>query len=108
MGRHSEDVIIEQGKQDIDALSQLLGDQPYFFGDRPSSIDACVFGFLGVSIYVEGDNPLYQYAASRENLVSYCERMRERYFPETFRALAPAIPAEAIQATQGVTAGVTY
>ena len=88
MGRHSEDVIIAQGKADLDALSQLLGDKPYFLGDQPSSIDACVFGFLGVSLYVAGDNPLYRYGASLDNLMRYCERMRARYFPETLEKLA--------------------
>jgi glutathione S-transferase len=90
MGRHSEDVIIEQGKSDLDALAELLGDQPYLLGDRPASIDACVFGFLGVSLYVAGDNPLYQYGASLENLMRYCERMRARYFPETLSAFEAA------------------
>ena len=83
MGRHAEDVIIAQGKSDLDTLAVLLGDQPYVLGDRPSSIDACVFGFLGVSLYVAGDNPLYQYGASLKNLMGYCERMRANYFPET-------------------------
>lgn len=92
MGRHSEEVIIAQGKSDLDALSVLLGDQPYFLGDEPSSIDACVFGFLGVSLYVAGDNPLYRYVATIENLVRYCERMRARYFPETLSTLAPLFP----------------
>ena len=88
MGRHSDDVIIAQGKSDLDALAELLGDQPYLLGDRPASLDACVFGFLGVSLYVAGDNPLYQYGASLENLMHYCERMRARYFPETLSTLA--------------------
>jgi glutathione S-transferase len=100
MGRHSEDVIVAQGASDLDALAELLGDQPYFLGDRPSSIDACVFGFLGVSLYVAGDNPLYRYGASRENLMRYCERMRARYFPETLDALAPLFPADAATATR--------
>jgi len=93
MGRHSEDVIIAQGKADLDALSQLLGDKPYLLGDQPSSFDACAFGFLGVSLYVEGDNPLYAHGASLENLMRYCERMRARYFPETLETLAPLFPA---------------
>jgi glutathione S-transferase len=88
MGRHAEDVIIDQGKSDLDALAELLGDQPYLLGDHPASIDACVFGFLGVSLYVAGDNPLYQYGASLGNLMRYCERMRARYFPETLSTLA--------------------
>ncbi len=94
MGRHSEDIIIAQGKADLDALSALLGDQPYFLGDQPSSIDACVFGFLGVSVYVTGDNPLYRHGASLDNLMRYCERMRLRYFPETVSGLAPMFEPE--------------
>jgi glutathione S-transferase len=94
MGRHPEEVIIAQGKADLDALSELLGEGPHFFGDQPSSIDACVFGFLGVSLYVEGNNPLYRYGASIDNLMRYCERMRARYFPETLTTLAPMFPAD--------------
>lgn len=93
MGRHTEDVILAQGKADLDAVADLLGDGPYFFGDTPSSIDACVFGFLGVSVYVEGHNPLFRHGASKDNLMRYCERMRARYFPETLAAL-PALFAE--------------
>jgi glutathione S-transferase len=92
MGRHSEEVIIGQAKSDLDALSVLLADKAYFFGDAPSSIDACVFGFLGVSLYVDGDNPLYRYSASIENLMQYCERMRHRYFPETLARPVPISP----------------
>lgn len=83
LGRHEEGEIIAQGKADLDALSRLLGDSRYVLGDRPSSIDATVFGFLGVSVYVNGDNPLFAHAASLDNLKRYCERMRAEYFPET-------------------------
>jgi len=86
LGRHDEREILAQGKADLDALSQLLGDGAFFFGERPSSIDACVFGFLGVTIYVNGDNPLFRHAASLANLKRYCERMRAEYFPETVAA----------------------
>ncbi len=87
MGRHSEDVIVAQGKADLDALAELLGDKTYFLGAQPASVDACVFGFLGVTVYVAGDNPLYRHAASLENLMRYCERMRATYFPETLSRL---------------------
>lgn len=83
LGRHDEGEIIAQGKADLDALSRMLGDKEFFFGDRPSAIDACIFGFLGVTIYVNGDNPLFTHAASLSNLKRYCERMRAAYFPET-------------------------
>jgi len=94
MGRHDEAVIIAQGQADLDALAQLLGDQPYLLGDTPSSLDACAFGFLGVTVYVNGTNPLFRHAASHHNLMGYCERMRARYFPETLEQL-PLLRAHA-------------
>lgn len=90
LGRHEESEIIAQGKADLDALSHLLGDGPYFLGEQPSSIDACLFGFLGVTVYVNGDNPLFTHAASLDNLKRYCERMRAAYFPVTLSAAAQA------------------
>jgi glutathione S-transferase len=94
MGRHPQEVIIAQGKADLDALAALLGDKPYFLGENPSSIDACIFGFLGVSVYVNGDNPLFQHGASHDNLIRYCERMRLRYFPESLSLRAPLFPED--------------
>lgn len=108
MGRHSEEVIIAQGKADLDALSELLGNKPYFLGDRPSSIDACIFGFLGVSLYVAGDNPLYRYGASLENLLRYCERMRARYFPETLSTLDPLFASDPATGTDHRPAEVAH
>ena len=83
LGRHDEKDIIPMGQADLDAASIFLEDRPYFLSDEPCGLDACAFGFLGVTIYVEGDNPLFRHAASLENLVAYTERMRARYFPET-------------------------
>ena len=79
---------IEMGKADLDAASDFLADKPYFLGQRPSSLDATAFGFLGVSVYVQGDNPLFNHAASLPNLVAYCERMRAQFFPETLEQQA--------------------
>ena len=83
LGRHDEKDIVAMGQADLDAASVFLGDRSYFLGDEPTGLDACAFGFLGVTIYVKGDNPLYRHAASIPNLVAYTERMRARYFPET-------------------------
>ncbi len=92
VSRHGEEMLIEMGKADLDAASVFLGDRPYFLGAEPRTIDACVFGFLGTSIYVDGDNPLFRHAASKENLVAYAERMRARFFPETLSILGAPRP----------------
>ncbi len=97
--RHGEETLIAMAKADLDAASAFLGEKQFFLGDKPRTIDACVFGFLGVSIYVEGDNPLFRYAASLDNLVRYTERMQARFFPETLPKAkrAPAAAARSIE-----------
>lgn len=88
MGRHPESVIIEQGCADLDALAELIGDGPFLFGDRPTTFDACAFGFLSVTVYVDGANPLFRHAADAPRLTAYCERIRARWFPETLAEAA--------------------
>jgi glutathione S-transferase len=83
LGRHDPATIVAMGKADLDAADAFLGDKAYFLGDVARTVDAAVFGFLGASIYVPGDNPLFRHAASLRRLVAYTERMRERFFPET-------------------------
>jgi glutathione S-transferase len=75
-----------EGRADIDALSELLGDQPYFLGDRPTSLDATTYAFLGHLVFAQYESNLNSYAASRPNLRAYCQRMRAQYFPEEIAA----------------------
>jgi glutathione S-transferase len=81
MGRHSRDEIMALGTADIAALSGLLGNRPYFLGDQPTSVDATATGFLANVLMVELETPLKAAALSHANLVAYCRRMAERYFP---------------------------
>ena len=82
MGRHSRDEIYKMANDDITALSTLLAEQPFFMGEHPCSIDASIFGVIANIIWSPIESPLKQHTASMDNLVRYCERMRERYFPE--------------------------
>ncbi len=49
MGRHRPQEIDALGVRDIEALSTLLGDKPYLFGDTPRGADATVFAFVARS-----------------------------------------------------------
>jgi glutathione S-transferase len=42
--------------QSYAALSALLGDSPYFCGDRPGSLDAVAFGYLAVQLHATTPN----------------------------------------------------
>ena len=88
LGRHDPTTILDMGRADLDAASAYLGEQPFFLGARPHTVDCSVFGFLGTTIYVKGDNPLFRHAASLPNLVAFTERMRARLYPETISTRA--------------------
>jgi glutathione S-transferase len=89
IARHSPLEITAMGKRDLDALSTLLPDEGYLFGDRPALADASIFGQLALLLYPDYDAPLNQYAKTLPRLGAYCERIFEQWFPEEHRAAPP-------------------
>ena len=80
VGRHTPEEIYHLGKLDLQALAEILGDQPYFMGNQATSIDACAFGLLFNIISVPFPSPLQEYALTLTNLVDYCERIKGLIF----------------------------
>lgn len=81
MGLHSADEIRAIGERDIAALAALLGDKPFFHGETPSNVDACVYGTLANIYRVELTSPLKVCIEGQANLVAFIERFANRYFP---------------------------
>lgn len=81
MGRHSRDEIYALGCRDIAALAALLGDQAYFMGAEPSSLDATAYAFVANLIWIPIESPLREQAKQFANLEAYCQRMKARYYP---------------------------
>lgn len=81
IGRHSHAQIVEMGVKVLDAVDELLGDDPFFFGDAPTTLDACVFGFLALTKWVPSSSPVWEHFHRQPRLAAYCERMRDRFFP---------------------------
>ena len=79
-GRHSREEIYAIGRRDIGALAELLGDQAYFLGGEPASIDATGYAFLANLLWVPVDSPLRAHAATFANLEAYCQRMKAQYY----------------------------
>ena len=80
ISRHSNEEIQNILRLSLDSLSTLLGDKEYFFGAKPSSLDAVVFGLLSQFILVNFNNPFNAIAKSYPTLVHYCERIRQNYY----------------------------
>lgn len=79
MGRRNDDEVFERLKDDVDALSDFLGDKPYFMGNDPHSIDASVYSTVRHIIDVPWEWPGKPYTQGKKNLVAYADRMREQY-----------------------------
>lgn len=79
IGLHSREEIYALGAADHAALSTLLGEKPFFFGEEPSTVDATLFGFL-VNILLDAmPNPLREAALTHPNLVTYTDRMQAMF-----------------------------
>jgi len=88
IGRHTAAEVFDLGKEDIDALADFLGDQPYFMGDKPTSLDASAFGVLVNTLACPIESPVKDYALSKNNLSDYCNRMQAEYFPELKQSIS--------------------
>jgi glutathione S-transferase len=83
LGRHSDSEIQQIFIYSLDSLSVLLGNKSYFFNDKPSVLDVCVFGFLAQFILADIDNDFNDIARRYENLASFCRNIYKRYYSQT-------------------------
>lgn len=80
MGRHTGEEIHAIGRRDITALADFLGSKPYFMGEQACSLDATAYAFLANLIWTPVESALKQHAQTCTQLLTYCERMRQRYY----------------------------
>ena len=81
LGRLAPAAIYQRGTQDLQALATALGDQPYFLGTGPTSLDASAYGFLANLLYPPLDSPIKSSLLDQPNLVSYVNRLSTHLFP---------------------------
>ena len=62
------------------SLSAILGDKPYLMVE-PCGADATVFSFLAGAICPLFETPLREKAKAYPNLLDYCSRLGQQYFP---------------------------
>ncbi|XP_054710834.1 metaxin-2-like [Uloborus diversus] len=63
------------------ALSEKLGSQKYFFGDKPTELDAIVFGHLFAILTTPlPDNKLCSILREYQNLIDLCRQIDIQYF----------------------------
>lgn len=80
IGRHEQDDLLSFAREDLQALSDLLGAAAYFGGAQPGSADASAYGVLANLILATLETPLNRMAREFPALVAYCERMRVQFW----------------------------
>ncbi|CAO3572386.1 unnamed protein product [Mortierella alpina] len=85
-------------------LNRRLGEQDFFFGDAPTTLDAKVFGYLALQLYPEIPNRRFGMILESQfpRLVRYCDRCRERFLSGVPTAISAA-EATAAAAAAGAT-----
>lgn len=84
MGSHSDQEILELANVVLKSVSTLLGEEEWFFGGEPSSLDATLFGLLAQMLLSDVQNPMSELARSFPNLVYFTERVAQQYYPDEF------------------------
>jgi len=86
IGRHSVEETYMLGKRIIDDLSTLLGDRDFFLSDKPTSIDASVYGCLINLVQNPVQTPLADHIKSHKNLSAFVDRVSAQFFANAVRA----------------------
>jgi len=80
--RHSDADIIASGLRDWRAVLTVMGEGPFFFGDKPSGVDAIVFAALATTMLTPIKSPIRDMLRAQPQCVAYAQSLRARFFPE--------------------------
>ncbi|XP_068223453.1 failed axon connections homolog [Palaemon carinicauda] len=90
IGRHTESEVLAMGHQDLQALSIFLGDHPFILGDKPTEVDCSIFGMLAQICWNSAGSPFLKLIETDyKNLIDYCHRMKEEFWPDWEYCLQP-------------------
>jgi glutathione S-transferase len=72
IGRYAPDAAYARGLADLKVLADLIPAKGYVHGERPTSIDAGIYGFIANIYFYDIDTPLKQFVVAHENIVRHC------------------------------------
>ncbi len=77
IGRYPPDAAYARGLADLRVLADLIPAKGYVHGEKPTSIDAGVYGFIANIYFYDIETPLKQFVASHENIVRHCRAIHD-------------------------------
>lgn len=77
IGRYDPDAAMARGLADLGAIADLIPQHGYVHGDKPTGIDAGIYGFIANIYFYDIDTPLKQFAVAHDNIVRHCRAIHE-------------------------------
>ena len=77
IGRFDPDAAMARGLADLKALATLIPARGFVHGERPSSIDAGIYGFIANIYFYDIDTPLKQFVVAHDNISRHCRSIHE-------------------------------
>ncbi|MCC8941623.1 glutathione S-transferase C-terminal domain-containing protein [Bradyrhizobium ivorense] len=77
IGRFDPDAAMARGLADLAAIAALIPAQGYVHGDKPTAIDAGLYGFIANIYFYDIDTPLKQFVVAHDNIVRHCRAIHE-------------------------------
>jgi len=72
IGRFEPDAAMARGLADLAALANLIPRHGYVHGNRPTSIDASIYGFVANIYFYDIETPLKKFVTSHDALAQHC------------------------------------
>jgi hypothetical protein len=66
-----------RGLTDLEALAALIPPRGYLHGEKPTSIDAGIYGFIANIYFYDIDTPLKQFVIAHDNIIRHCQAIHE-------------------------------
>lgn len=77
IGRFDPDAAMARGLADLQAIAELVPAQGYVHGDKPTGIDAAIYGFIANIYFYDIDTPLKRFVVAHDNIVRHCRAIHD-------------------------------
>jgi glutathione S-transferase len=77
IGRYDPDAAMARGLADLTALAELIPAHGYVHGEKPTSVDAGIYGFIANIYFYDIDTPLKQLVTAQGKIERHCRAVHE-------------------------------
>ena len=72
IGRYDPDAAMARGLADLGAIASLIPDDGFVHGEKPTAVDAGIYGFIANIYFYDIDTPLKRFVVAHDNLARHC------------------------------------